>query len=444
MRMALIVVLCLSLTFAHDAKVAWPRDVNSRGAARVVNSESLKGQILCGYQGWFCCPGDGSSLNRWKHWFSDGNPAAENLTVDMYPDVSEYDENDLFESDIPLKNGRGNARFFSSFRPNVVRKHFEWMRDYGIAGVFHMRFMENLDKPYPREFKTQVLRNVKHAAEATGRVFAVSYNIAGKTVNEQVLDDLRADWVRLVDEEKVTQGGRYLHHNGLPVLRIYGIGFKAVNVANTKKMADLIAWFKNPKNKKYRAFLIGGVPSGWRQRNRDSREEPGWSAIYNSLDGIHPWHVGRWTSVKGFANYYQQTIAEDAKYCSKQGILYMPTMWPGFSWCNLKQDDPEAAAKRLNSIPRRGGVFMWAQACQFAQDPRINTVWMAQFDEVDEGTAIFKVAASRKDVPAGGRWLTLDADGLSLPNDWYLRLCGEAQKMLAGKAWISMTIPLKP
>jgi hypothetical protein len=69
---------------------------------------------------------------------------------------------------------------------------------------------------------------------------------------------------------------------------------------------------------------------------------------------------------------------------------------------------------------------------------------MAQFDAVDEGTAIFKVAASRQDVPAGGRWLTLDADGLSLPNDWYLRLCGEAQKMLSGKARISMTIPMNP
>ena len=122
----------------------------------------------------------------------------------------------------------------------------------------------------------------------------------------------------------------------------------------------------------------------------------------------------------------------------------MPTMWLGFSRHNLKQGRGDSAAKRLNAIPRRRGTFMRTQAFRVAQDRRINTVRMAQFDAVDEGTAIFKVAASRKDVPAGGRWLTLDADGLSLPNDCYLRLCGEAQKMLAGKARISMTIPMKP
>ena len=145
----------------------------------------------------------------------------------MYPYVDEYNVEDLKESNIQHSDGT-KAKFFSSARPNVVKKHFEWMRDYGISGVFHMRFMQDIEKPHNRAWKTKVLRNVRAAAEQTGRVFAVSYNIAGNNVNNSVLDDLKSDWMDLVDNEEITQSGRYLRHNGLPVLRIYGIGFKSV------------------------------------------------------------------------------------------------------------------------------------------------------------------------------------------------------------------------
>lgn len=66
------------------------------------------------------------------------------------------------------------------------------------------------------------------------------------------------------------------------------------------------------------------------------------------------------------------------------------------------------------------------------------------YPEVDEGTAIFKVGATQEEVPAEGNWLTLDADGEQLPNDWYLRLCGEAQKMLRGDIPLTDTIPISP
>lgn len=81
-----------------------------------------------------------------------------------------------------------------------------------------------------------VLSNVRSAAEETGRVFAVSYNIAGNNLDNTVLDALKEDWIRLVDEEQITRSDRYAHHNGLPVLRIYGIGFKTVQVSDTAKV----------------------------------------------------------------------------------------------------------------------------------------------------------------------------------------------------------------
>jgi hypothetical protein len=54
----------------------------------------------------------------------------------------------------------------------------------------------------------------------------------------------------------------------------------------------------------------------------------------------------------------------------------------------------------------------------------------AMFDEVDEGTAMFKVAASPRDAPSDVPLVTLDEDGEHLPSDWYLRLAREAQKAL--------------
>jgi hypothetical protein len=69
---------------------------------------------------------------------------------------------------------------------------------------------------------------------------------------------------------------------------------------------------------------------------------------------------------------------------------------------------------------------------------------IAMFDEVDEGTAIFKVVSQRKDAPDQAFWLTLDADGLELPSDWYLRLAGEITRMFHGDVKPDPRIPTIP
>jgi hypothetical protein len=58
---------------------------------------------------------------------------------------------------------------------------------------------------------------------------------------------------------------------------------------------------------------------------------------------------------------------------------------------------------------------------------------IAMFDEVDEGTAILKIAPHRTDAPDQGFWLTLDADGADLPSDYYLRLAGQIARMFHGE-----------
>ena len=48
----------------------------------------------------------------------------------------------------------------------------------------------------------------------------------------------------------------------------------------------------------------------------------------------------------------------------------------------------------LQPIPRRGGRFYWRQV-ERALQAGSTMLYGAMFDEVDEGTAMFKVAASR-------------------------------------------------
>lgn len=69
---------------------------------------------------------------------------------------------------------------------------------------------------------------------------------------------------------------------------------------------------------------------------------------------------------------------------------------------------------------------------------------IAMFDEVDEGTAMFKVVSKRSDAPDTGFWLTWDADGLDLPSDWYLKLAGEVTQVFHGSRPPSDTLPFRP
>jgi uncharacterized protein (TIGR03437 family) len=121
----------------------------------------------------------------------------------------------------------------------------------------------------------------------------------------------------------------------------------------------------------------------------------------------------------------------------QNGQIYMPVIFPGFSWHTL---NPTAAA---NQIPRNRGEFLWRQAYN-AKLAGATTLKIAMFDEVNESTAMFKVAARRQDAPDQGYWLTLDADGFTLPSDWYLRLAGEITRMFRRPGAPSAALPAAP
>ena len=74
----------------------------------------------------------------------------------------------------------------------------------------------------------------------------------------------------------------------------------------------------------------------------------------------------------------------------------------------------------LDDIPRCGGRFFWSQIVA-AKRAGAEMLYVAMFDEVDEGTAIFKCT---NDPPTanGAKFVTYEG----LPSDHYLRLTGLA------------------
>ncbi len=89
-----------------------------------------------------------------------------------------------------------------------------------------------------------------------------------------------------------------------------------------------------------------------------------------------------------------------------------------------------------STIPRNGGRFLWEQFHELAR-LKVGSVYLAMFDEVDEGTAVFKVT----NTPPTQAHFVHDEN---LPSDWYLRLVGEGARMLRGERPVTAEIPIKP
>lgn len=402
----------------------------SAGAQGTVNASTLDGKVLFGYQGWFRAPGDGANVG-WSHWSRGTPPSAENMTVDLYPDLSEFDPKDL--APIPGETiGAKPAYLFSSFNKNIVMKHFEWMKKYGLDGVLVQRFLSDI--PGSRAQGDGVLKNIMEAAQKTGRVFAIEYDISGAHANTME-EILQKDWNYLVNELHVTSNPRYLRHNGKPVVAVWGMGLsdRSHPPSDTAQALKLIRWFQETAKTTY----IGGTPSYWRQLNRDANPDPAWTEVYHAMDVIQPWSVGRYGDLPGVERWKTEQIVPDLADTTAHKQLYMPVIFPGFSWHNLNPRSPQ------NQIPRLKGEFLWRQAAN-ARASGVRVLKIAMFDEVNEGTAMFKAAPHRSDAPDQGYWLALDADGGDLPSDWYLRLAGEITKAFHQNKPLPVTMPALP
>lgn len=396
-----------------------------------VDPSTMEKKLLMGYQGWFSCPGDGSRVNGYFHWFKNNTPDAANFRVDMWPDASELTTEERCQTNMKYPNGQP-AYLYSAYNPKTVLRHFQWMSQYDVDGVFLQRFGTELGDPVHFDVRNVVTKNVRAGAESYGRVFAMMYDTSGMNTSTFV-GILKRDWKYMVDVLKVTESPAYLRHNGKPVLAIWGLGFTE-HPGTPDQAMELVDFFENNPDPKYQVTLLGGVPTWWRTLTGDSLTDPAWADYYCALDILSPWTVGRYTN-NIEADLYKLTMVQDMAAASQCGVEYMPVVYPGSAFHN-------DSGAPFNGIPRRGGDFYWRQVYN-AVSIDVPMIYNAMFDEVDEATAMYKIAATKNDQPAGVDLISMDTDGYALPNDWYLQLAGAATQMLRGEILLSAGIPIQ-
>jgi hypothetical protein len=181
----------------------------------------------------------------------------------------------------------------------------------------------------------------------------------------------------------------------------------------------LIEFFKNDPDAGGCTVMLG-VPTYWREAKRDAADDPELIKVISLANVISPWTVGRYTNVKEAAKYADTTLTSDAAWCQERKIDFMPVVFPGFSWHNMY-------GAPLNQIPRLHGQFLWTQFCSVKR-AGISMAYVAMFDEMDEGTAIFKCSNT---VPAGHDSQFITFEGL--PSDFYLKLVGKGTRLIRGE-----------
>jgi hypothetical protein len=394
----------------------------SLSSSTVVDTTSLHKKVLVGYQGWFRAARNGQGY--WDHWNRDWQtPPRTNkldgITFEMWPDVGDYPD----RYPVPGFTGPDGAPeyLFNSLDQSTVDLHFDWMRDYGIDGAVVQRFVTATPADNSQGWKTDVLPLVRAAAKRTGRAFMIEYDLSGANSNT-LFRQLTNDWTYLAERLRLTQDPRYLHHDGKPALMIFG--FYPERFSGTALPRQIIAWFKT--NETCSVTLIGSGAWNWRSSANDD-----WTNVFRSFNGYCPWNTGNY--IHSGTNKFASTSLwpQDLAAATNAGMFYLPEVYPGFSWDNLQQLPPGHS-----NIPRLGGDFLWKQFNAVA-DLGVDMCYVGMFDEVDEGTAIFKVG---NNPPRQGHFMTYEG----LPPDWYLRLTGEGAKVIRGERPNSPTIPITP
>ncbi len=387
-------------------------------SAAGVNRATLTGKVLCGYQGWFTTPGDGSGRG-WRHYPARGQFKPGFCGIDLWPDVSELDADEKYPTPFRHADGRV-AHVFSSHNRKTVLRHFEWMRRYGIDGAFVQRFGVETLGPLDLRHCNTVLAHCREGANRHGRCYAVMYDLSGLPAGgvRHVIED----WKQLVSRMRLGRDPgdpAYLRHGGRPVVAVWGVGFNDGRKYTLAECERLVEFLKGDREYGGNTVVLG-VPTGWRTLDGDSVRDRALHRILARADVISPWSVGRYATPREVAEHARLRWRKDLAWCRMHGKEYLPVAFPGFSWHNLKPKAP------LDQIPRLRGRFLWKQYVE-AKRAGAAMLYQAMFDEMDEGTAVFKCT---NDPPTGAsRFLTLEG----LPSDHYLWLTGQGGRLLRGE-----------
>lgn len=410
-----------SATFVDDSSL------NDLGFTPHVDGEmydTYKGLVMAGYQGWQNCPGDGSlcstreGMDKWAHYVctypvndADGNAmpfrfekGALGNAFTFWPDCSEY--TNTYEAPGFTYPDGTQAHLFSSYDEQTVMTHFRWMKEYGIDGVFAQRFMVYVNKGNVTEYDHHNI-NLDHQMKASneyGRAISIMYDLVGTNVEahltpEYLMNDLNELEAKYNFKDRSKGQKYYLYHNGKPLVGLVSFAQMDMpyNMTECRRCVELL------QEAGYSVMI--GVPTYWRDGGEDSPYTTELLAMIEELkpDVLMPWFVGRYDyngetkpSYKGSATItgfddFKARIKDDADWCRARGVDYAPNVWPGFDWSH----------QRPASLPydRHGGDFLWKQAYYDIAVAGVEMIYIAMFDEIDEGTAIFKTLR-KSDAPS--------------------------------------------
>jgi hypothetical protein len=302
------------------------------------------------------------------------------------------------------------------------------------------RFIQEPPDPRALDFRDRVLATVRSGCETYGRTFIVELDLSSIVPSGRFLELVQREWRHLVDDLHVTASPRYLRDHGRVVLGIWGFGFVEGNAMTPDEALAILRWFASEAPDQYRATIVGGVPWDWRTAP-GTRIASAWTPVFQALDVISPWHVGA-IHPDDVEAFIADRVAKDHAEVTRLGRRYLPVAFPGFSWSNLARNRPQPAPQ-FNAYPRAGGTFFWRQinAQVLAGATMLKG---AMFDEIDEGTALYKLAPTSDRAPIGTKFVVANTDGVALPSDWYLRLVGEATRVVHGDARPTPAIPIAP
>ena len=388
-----------------------------------VDRHTLTGKVMCGYQGWFGTPNDGGARG-WTHWGGRNGFQPGSCCIDLWPEVSELDPDERVATPFLHQDGRP-AEVFSPFNRKTVLRHFKWMQESGIDGVFVQRFITDVSYPIGARHFNVVLDHCREGANLFGRTYAVMYDLSGMGGGQ--MQRIMDDWKALVDHMQITKDPAYLNHAGKPVVTLWGFGFSDGRKYTPTEGLELVKFLKDDPHYGGCTVMLG-VPTYWRTLERDCVTDPVMHELILKADIVSPWTVGRYTTPAQATRYVETTLKADVQWCKERSKDYLPVVFPGFSWHNMNARSP------LDQIPRLKGQFLWTQIVQ-AKKAGATMIYQAMFDEVNEGTAIFKCT----DKPPVGASSFVTYEGL--PSDFYLKLVGHASRLLRGEVPVTDEVP---
>ncbi|MBN9295816.1 MAG: hypothetical protein J0I41_02345 [Filimonas sp.] len=407
----ILIVTDVNAQLKHSATSAFP---------------SYKGLVMAGYQGWFNAPDDGAGRG-WNHYHNGKKFEPGNCKFDLWPDMTEYKKTYA----TPFKYADSSTAYlFSSYDKSTVDLHFKWMKEYGVDGAFVQRFVSTVRSGTSLKHNNTVLAHALDAAKKYHRAIAVMYDFSGMRDSTDVPLIIN-DWKNLVDSLHLTTGGKhqpYLYHNNKPLVALWGVGFagRKYTSRSIRRIMDFLQYDPVYGG----CAILLGVPTGWREQKGDAGSDTAFVGLLKSADIIQPWFVGRFNANN--INDQPKRIAADLAWCKANNVDYVPVVYPGFSWHNMYPTNP------TDQIPRNRGTFYWQQIAG-AINAGVGMLYVAMFDEIDEGTAIFKVSTNP---PVGASPFVKFETGI--PSDYYLYLTGKAGAMLRKQEPLSLQVPLPP